>query len=107
MMAPSGIGRGSPSGKYQPRKLLAARPPPPLYLLRQPFDDPPRALERNMQLGGRARGDIDIRVRSRLAPAEMIDHGLIDAESGRYRLFDHPQQRKFRKAAFRFRIAAP
>jgi hypothetical protein len=36
----------------------------------------------------------------------MIDHGTIDAKSGGCSLLDHPQQRKFRKATFYFRIAA-
>ena len=60
-----------------------------------------------MQLRGRVGRDIDVgAARSRQPPNEMIDHAAIDAQSGRRGLVDHPQQRKFRKTAFGFRIAA-
>ena len=60
-----------------------------------------------MQLGGRARLDVDVgAARSRLTPAEMVDHGTIDTKPGGSGLLDHPQQWIFRRTASVFRIAA-
>src|SRR5258708_16887383 len=89
------------------QESFAIRPFPPLFPLRQPLENPPRSLQRNLQLSGRVRSDILVCAAwSRFSPAEMIDHGTIDPKPGRLRLFDHPEQRKFRQAALLFRTGA-
>ena len=106
-MAPSGIDRGSPRGKYQPSKHL--RPGHSRHFSRfgSRFENLPRGVKGNVQLGGRVRLDVDVgAARSRLTPAEMVDHGTIDTKPGGSGLLDHPQQWIFRKTALCFRIAA-
>lgn len=94
-------------GDVAAEERVPLRPFLVLRVLGKELQQPPRAVQRVVQVSLRARRDIGVRAALALhAPGELVDGGGVDLEPGFDRLLDHPQQRIFRQPRFDLGVAA-